>query len=374
MRLFAMLVPLLMFIVSVDPGTNSTMAKEGGKVGVEVVCKDGKVWLEGMDHYRYMDPMFEGVRIILAARGDEYSPAYIQGISGSAFRIAGICPCAPTSNNAMEADRLVRLLGYELVHLNVVGPTKPLPEEWGAIAQRVRQEIDEGRAALGFHAFTNAEWDVIYGYDSEKRTFLGRGSYAGNDKPYAEAPEDRMMKCRDFIGGTLGAILIGDKIYEFDARKAEFAALKEAVRHARSQMNMDRLAGDKWVGLEGIACYDRWIRDFQDPTRKLSIGDCYCIGVYASTHAAAGPFLREIAPKYQEAHDSLLEAATHFEREAKALGRARSLLWWDSPEGPDAERNAKVVSVLREARDAYAAGIAELEQALNVIPRPEPVL
>ena len=52
--------------------------------------------LQGVDRYRVTEPMFEGVRIILNYRGEQYSPEYIQGISGAAFRIAGICPCAPT--------------------------------------------------------------------------------------------------------------------------------------------------------------------------------------------------------------------------------------------------------------------------------------
>ena len=48
-----------------------------------------------------MDPLFEGIRVVLSYRGEAYSPAYLQGISGAAFRIAGICPCAPTSSFAM---------------------------------------------------------------------------------------------------------------------------------------------------------------------------------------------------------------------------------------------------------------------------------
>lgn len=69
--------------------------------------------IEGVDRYRVTEPMFEGVRVVLRALGDEYSPAYIQGISGAAFRIAGIRVCAPTYSAQMETKDLLKLLGYE---------------------------------------------------------------------------------------------------------------------------------------------------------------------------------------------------------------------------------------------------------------------
>lgn len=52
----------------------------------------GKIFLPGADRYQVREAMFEGVRVILSYRGEPYTPAYIQGISGAAFRIAGICP------------------------------------------------------------------------------------------------------------------------------------------------------------------------------------------------------------------------------------------------------------------------------------------
>jgi hypothetical protein len=64
------------------------------------------------------------------------------------------------------------------------------------------------------------------GYDGEKRQFLGRGSYAGNDKPFAEADEGRMATC-GHICDPLGAILIGRKVRDFDARAAYAAGIAE---------------------------------------------------------------------------------------------------------------------------------------------------
>lgn len=48
-----------------------------------------KVILDGVEPYRVVDPLFECVRIAVNHRGETYSPAYIQGIAGAAFRIGG---------------------------------------------------------------------------------------------------------------------------------------------------------------------------------------------------------------------------------------------------------------------------------------------
>jgi hypothetical protein len=131
-----------------------------------------------VDRYRVCEPVFEGIRVIMNYLGENYSPAYIQGISGAAFRIAGICPCAPTCSVATWVQPLIRQLGYELTEYSIEDdPAGKI----GGLVEAVKKEIDEGRPALVWHAFTNAEWDVVCGYDEEKSTFLGRGSYLGLD-------------------------------------------------------------------------------------------------------------------------------------------------------------------------------------------------
>ena len=344
--------------------TATAAGPAAGQRAVASLKREGsRAWIDGVDRYRYFDPMFEGVRIILAHRGERYSPEYIQGLSGSAFRIGGICPCAPTCDVAMNAVQLIELLGHEHEYLKLEGKGEQLRTQTQKAVARVKQEVDAGRPALVWHAFSNAEWDVVYGYDSKKRQFLGRGSWQGNDKPYAVADEGRTSTCGK-ICPPQGVILIGRKVRAFDARQAELAALKEAVRHGRSQRNVDQLGGEKWAMLQGIACYDRWIRDFGDPKKKREMGDSYCYGVYHSVRAAAAPFLREIAPKYPKAAEHLGVAAKHFETEVESLKKGEKLLWWNAPAGPDPKRNKRAVAILQKARDAYAAGIAELGKAL----------
>jgi hypothetical protein len=332
------------------------LEQEGGK----------KVVIDGVDRYRVIEPMVEGVRIILSHRGEKYSPAYIQGISGIAFQVAGICPCAPTSGSAMGTEELLKLLGYEYERLHLSGDGLDPEKEVHKLVERVKDEIRAGRPVLVWHAFTNAEWDVVYGFDEEKKQFLGRGSYAGNDKEYASADETRTAKC-GHICNPLGAIIIGEKTGEFSARKAELAALRWAVDHAHSARGKNQLDGDKWVFLVGLMAYDRWISDFRNPEKNREAGDSYCYGIYKSTHRAASEFLGEIAPKYPDAAEHLKSAAEHFKTEADTLDSGADLLWWDAPKGPDAERNAKAVELLSKAMESYASGVQEIEKALFVI-------
>lgn len=365
------------------------------------VAAANPVCIEGVDRYRVCEPLFECVRVVLAKRGEAYTPEYLQGISGAAFRIAGICPCAPTCSAAMPTEKLVEMLGYQVrrVGLDDSGADArtqiqrlaeackanggALPAEEGlnlpeltdlrrqtaALIAAVKAEIRAGRPAIVWHAFTNAEYDVVVGFDESKGTFLGRGSYAGGGADLATAPQARMLNAA-YIGGAPGAILIGEKRGAFDAAKAEVAALQEAVRHAYSSKNREKAGKGSWVFLEGLAAYDQWMGHFRDPAAKRGLGDAYCYGVYRSTHRAAAVFLREIAPKHPQAKVRLLEAATRFQTEADTLAEAEALLWWESPEGPDAARNARVVAILTKARAEYAAGIAAIGKALGALGAP----
>jgi hypothetical protein len=302
----------------------------------------------------------------------------------------------------MWTDELLRLLGYEIQHHTVSGglpdfdwgklqalaqlyeangnvlpdpgsvaqeDLRVVCERIGAILGAVQAEIRAGRPAIVWHAFTSAEFDVVAGYDENSGTFYGRGSYAGCGDSYAEAPWGRMVTAA-YVGGPPAAITIGERVRHFDARAAEIAALRDAVRHARSQNNADKLGGKEWVMLDGLRCYDRWVDDWRVPERKRTAGDAYCLGVYRSTHRAAAGFLREIAPDYPQAHSHLARAAGAFTAEADALDAAVPLLGWEAPEGPDPARNARLVPLLDRARDGYARAIEAVECALEAIGAP----
>jgi hypothetical protein len=325
--------------------------------------EENRVILANVDRYRFAEPMSEGMRIILSYRGEPYSPAYVQGISGAAFRMAGICPCAPTCSEIMPPAQLARLIGYAAEEVPFeAGETGRTAEE---ILARVRAEIRAGRPVLLWHAFTSAEWDVVCGYDLAEAVFYGRGSYLGlEESQYARAADQRALTCLD-ICPALGAVFVGDKTGHFDAWQAEIEALREAVRHARAE-KPESETGAGWTMLTGMQCYRRWAREFEeDAGRGRTAGDSYCLGVYRSTRRAAAAFLRELTYKVERAGVELRRGQQAFEREAEMLDRCAGFLGWDTPEAPDPQRNQRVAVLLAQAAEAYEDGIEAVEKALS---------
>jgi hypothetical protein len=267
----------------------------------------------------------------------------------------------------MQPQDLAQVLGYQVEYLPLQAEGIERENELAALLARVKDEVRRGRPLLLWHAFTNAEWDVVCGFDDDQQVFFGRGSYAGLEA-YASAAETRTITSLD-ICPALGAVLIGDKTREFDAAAAEVAALREAVRHGRARRE-NAVAGGPWVFLEGIQCYDRWVSEFRDDPRRLrTAGDSYCLNVMRSTHHAAADFLRDLAPGYPMASSQLERAAACFSAEAETLDACESLLGWSTPEGPDPRRNAYAADLLAHACDAYATGISSIDKALKRIER-----
>lgn len=331
----------------------------------------GRVVLEGVDRYQVVEPLFEGVRVVLSYRGESYSPAYVQGVSGAAFRIAGPCPCAPTSSSAMTPLELVELFGYKAEQLAVGGgydPDAPAAGSGdekrharmrGALA-RIKDEIRAGRPALLVQAFTVWEYDVVCGFDEEKGELHGRGSYAGVDD-YASADEMRALGATA-IGGGPYVLLIGEKTGEFDARAAELAALREATAHAhrRSEKPLN----------EGLECYDLWINAYRHlgsfMGREDLPDDRYPLSILPSTRRAASQFIKELAEKYPEARANLQMAGNHFSQEAEALTAAHYLRR-AFEDKPSEDERVQVAGFLTRARAMYALAIDEVARALSKI-------
>jgi hypothetical protein len=319
-----------------------------------------------IDHYRICEPLFEGLRVLLTHHGAPYSPAYIQGISGAAFRISGDCPSGPTCCYAMQPDELAERLGYTVQTFTLVDDDIDSATGMRAMIARIKAEIDQQRPVLVWHAFSFYEWDVVCGYDDEQGIFIGRSSYTGPNS-LAKAPQTRAFEARQMT--PYNAIFLGERQGEFNARQAEVSALQDAVQHAHSQLNKDRMHGPEWVPVEGLLAYERWINNFRNPDKKRDNYDAYCSQIYRQTHRAAAEFLEQIAPSYPEAQNQLQQAAQHFGADAAALTQANALIGWKMPEGPDAERNRQVVEILSTARDAYSAGIDAIEAALACMPQ-----
>lgn len=342
-------------------------------LGVTLVAapsrEGGTVVVRDIQPYQVLEPVFEGLRLVVNARGEEYSPAYIQGISGAAFAIGGICPCAPTCTTRLWCSDLARLLGYECEAIDLGHNRDESRERLPDVAARVRQEIDMGRPVLVWHAFTNAEWDVVCGYDMDAREFLGRGLHAGLTGAYARAPEGRMAEAWD-VAPALGVLIIGEKVGEFDAPVEEVASLRWAVSHARGEGELPEASPGAWTMLEGIRCYERWADDWaSEPDRVPDLGDSYCVGIYASTHRMAAAYLREVAPRYSGAALQLRRAAEESEQEADALDACLPLLWFGASRAPDPGRGRRVSELLGQAARRYTASIELIAAAIEDVER-----
>jgi len=326
--------------------------------------------LTNVDRYRVLEPMYEGIRVILRYRGEPYSPAYVQGISGAAFHIGGICPCAPTCTDGIAPVDLARKFGYQAEAAPLFSDERQMDQPasdalLNTVIERVKDEIRANRPVLAFHAFSHCEWDVVSGFDDYRGLFIGRSTNPGLDG-YCEANQTRMREAVA-VCPAFGAIFIIEKTRLFDAAAAEVASLREAVAHAYSRKNAEALGGESWVFLQGFMAYERWVSDFSDPHKKRTTGDAYCYSVYRSTHRAAAAYLSDLSGKYPRAKKALLEASGHFASEADTLNRGEEWLWWRSPEGPDPARNEKAAALLGQAFTSYRRGIEGIEEALEKI-------
>ncbi|MDD4124863.1 MAG: hypothetical protein PHW77_03960 [Eubacteriales bacterium] len=318
--------------------------------------------LNGIPGYAVYETNFEAARLALNFLGENYSASYFHGIAGTAFRIGGICPCAPTCTLSMNVTDLIKLFGYNYEEITYDDANKE-----GSLAKlvnAVRESIDGGVPALVWNAFTQCEWDLVTGYDENEKVFYGRGAYPMYSGDYGKNPWNKSLEQAGLTGLTAIIIKRGDG--RLDKKAAEIAAVKEAVRHANDSENTDKLCGGKWVFLQGKAAYQRWADDFSKPEYKRGMGDAYCIGVYSSCHAQAGLFLSGIAPDYPEASALLTEAAELFDKEAEKLGKLKPLLDWNSPE-TDVKRNESAAVLLREAAEYYATAIDLLSTAADTI-------
>jgi AraC-like DNA-binding protein len=321
---------------------------------ITYVKGENEMVLLNIDKYRYYDPLFEGARIILNNRGEKFTPEYIQGISGSAFKIAGGCPSCPTSIYDKWPHKFIRYLGYETKHYPCFD--KNGKDVTDIMIEAVKKSIDDGKPALVWNAFSVAEYDVVCGYDNEAKHFVGRCALKGNDD-YVREPWHRAKTCD--CAPVLGAIVIGEKISDFDAKEAEIQSVINAVKHARKESDN-----------EGIAFYRKWADEYFKKGKERGVSDAYCYDVYSSVRKAAAVYLHELGYSYDGAvSDCFHYAAASFERESNELENARPYLSWESPWGIDEKRSKNLAPILFEAAQHYEKAIEYLEKILKLLNR-----
>ena len=304
-----------------------------------------------IDYYRYYDPIFEGIRVILNALGEKYTPEYISGISGSAFKIAAGCPSRPTCVKDFWTNDFFKYMGYEIKEYPASGKN-------GDMITAVIKSIDNGKPALVWHAFREEEWDVVCGYDEEAKQFIGWGTYGGGE--YRRESWDR-AKTSNVYG--FGAIIVGEKTSILNEQEAEINSLKKAVEHARKESDKEGLAE-----LEGIQGYKKWAEMYSKPGADRSVACAYCHETYSSVRKAAVIYLNGLADKYGgTAAVYLKETASCFNKEAGELSKAAPYITWSSPWGVDEERSKNLAPILKAASEQYEKGIEFIEKALTVL-------
>lgn len=308
-----------------------------------------------IDSYRYYDPIFESVRIVLNQIGESYTPEYISGISGSAFKIGAGCPSRPTCICDFWPFEFYKYMGYDAKEYPCVD--KDGNDITDKMIKAVKESIDNGKTVTVWHAFREEEWDVVCGYDEEAKQFIGKGTYIGD---YARQPWDR-AKTSNIHG--IGAVVVGGKLADFNAREAEIKSLKSAVAHARKESDETELHKT-----EGIQGYKKWAAYFAAPGADRGVADSYCYDTYSSVRKAAVIYLRTLADKYGgKAVTHLQDAAEAFEIEVGKLEKARPYISWDSPWGVDENRSKMLAPILNEAAAAYEKGIRLIEKALTLL-------
>jgi len=308
-----------------------------------------------IDSYRYYDPIFESVRVVLNQIGETYTPEYISGISGSAFKIGAGCPSRPTCICDFWPLEFYKYMGYDAKEYPCVD--KDGNDVINMMIDAVKESINNGKAVSVWHGFRDEEWDVVCGYDEETKQFIGKGTYIGD---YARQPWDR-AKTSNIYG--IGAVVVGDKFAEFNAREAEINSLKNAVAHARKESDETDLHKT-----EGIQGYKKWAAYFAAPGADRGVADSYCYDTYSSVRKAAVIYLLTLAGKYSgEVAVHLQKAAAEFETETAQLEIARPYISWESPWGVDEERSKNLSPLLTDAAAAYERGIECIEIALGYL-------
>ena len=126
--------------------------------------------LSGVPGYGVNEANFEALRLALNHMGENLSAEYFHGIAGTAFRIGGICPCAPTCTLAMQPQQLIRLFGYDYEECHYDDADRE--DSLKRLTDAVRGSVDSGIPVPVWNAFTNCEWELVTGYDENEKVFV----------------------------------------------------------------------------------------------------------------------------------------------------------------------------------------------------------
>jgi hypothetical protein len=297
--------------------------------------------------------------------GLDISPGWLFGATGHAFFMNvsdDFCPAGPHSWGYFDViPRLGANVGIEFDVMMALpwedGDGFPAKHE--AIWRAVRDAIDAGRPCYGWHY----EFAVIAGYD-DSGYLLSGPIKAPRVHPLGH---QLFHSWRDF-GATAGPGSVEIASIGPGQPADDIATVRDALAFA----TQDAQNGEG-SGVEG---YDAWIRGLSPTEDETDIGDRYHVAYHAAIwsecRAFAHAFLDEARARLGGKHAPILaRAAECYLAVGDALTEVATLFpLLDGQEGEmranveDADRRARAVRALGEARTAEQVGLAALRQVL----------
>ena len=285
------------------------------------------------------------------------SDAWLFGATGHAFILNipdGVQASGPTAWDTQKMLSLVSNLGGKI---KTISQWKHQTKDFAKVQEEawnlVRQSIDAGNPCYSF-GFVIHDYFVIYGYDDTGYYYSGPGC----DRDTGSVPWQELGD-NDVPWIDLHAV---SPVPVADDTKTVKDALEFALEFSKYP--------NKWLWescKSGLVGYDSWIQSLADG-KANTYGVSYNTVVWLECRELGVQFLREASRRLGGAAvKPLEEAAEHYETVSRQL-RALTKLY-PMPGGlvEDKELRKKAVTLLRNARDAEAYGLASLEKVVSAL-------
>lgn len=263
--------------------------------------------------------------------------------------------------------RAFAAVGYE----HTCHPKGELAED----AERIVDSIRRGIPVMLKGCVVDAsDWVLITGYGEDGRTLFGSSTYgAGKDFQGYDAIQDWHAETREYI-------VLGSQCQRPAMQAIYTDALRLAVDLVRTPKVPDRSTGLTAYDALAAALRQEQFREDAE-CREDKLGFRYlcilCYNMMLDDHRSAAPFLNVAAKALPECSTQLLAAASCYENSVELRGELENIVKSDFSH--EAQRRLLDPNVREEyartllmMRDAEAAGISSVEQALARIPEQSP--
>lgn len=291
----------------------------------------------------------------------------VAGMSGYAFVVnvhPTLCPSGPTAFDLSVLVEGTEALGLE-VELAAIGRagTAEDRDAMEQLFERVREEIDAGRACVVWGATSVPEFAIVYGYD--QRSYLVRSFRScrpGRNRPLGprDSPEEPVPLDRLQAPGCIAGFFFGEPVRAEPHRPIR-AALSRAVRLLRGEH-----ACLDPAYAHGAAAFAAWAAAL-DSGRAQPAGNRYNAACYQELQGWAAAFVGRLAKQNPSAAGELSVASGEFECSAQNLARLGKRLALVGSEHLAPALRREAVELLRDCGRATAHATDALACALALL-------